>query len=173
MWHSLRGKAMTDISKEAIERLLDGVTPGSWEWTEIDPDDPDWSACEIEAADDYVSTMVLGTDNARFIAAARDVVPALAAERDEWKARAEKAEAERLTFRAVLVGAQYGDIDGIAQNTVEQSTHLGEVVAGITKIIVAERDALAARVAELEAMLQARSGTPTIHLAKVTKPAPP
>ncbi len=40
--------------------------------------------------------------------------------------------AERDSFRAVVEGACYGDIDGIAKNTVEQSRALGEAVMHLT-----------------------------------------
>ena len=71
-----------DTSTEAVERLLDGVTPGPWVV------DDGGSYCDVVT--DY-GDGVFGEDfiicedahqNAHFIAAARDLVPALLAERD-------------------------------------------------------------------------------------------
>lgn len=104
---------MTDISKEAVERLLDGVTPGPWAagrgdmQTYIDGVPSKW----IYAGEQYVavaSGKINGSwgevmANARFIAAARDLVPALAAEaaalRDEV-ARLRKVETWQIKMRA-------------------------------------------------------------------------
>lgn len=54
-------------------------TPGPWEWNELDPNDPEWGACEIWQACDAdvpVATMVIGTANARLIAAAPELLDA-------------------------------------------------------------------------------------------------
>lgn len=84
-----------DTTPEAIAALLDGVTPGPWH---ISPDgygvtdklvtfDRD-GARQRETPNIVIFAETEG--NARFIAAARELVPALAAERDE--ARAQVAE---------------------------------------------------------------------------------
>ena len=72
-----------DTSKEAVERLLDGVTPGPWEV--VAPSDDIWPPrvfagskiiCMVDNSDlTHAKKMVL----ARFIADARDLVPALRA----------------------------------------------------------------------------------------------
>lgn len=52
-------------------------TPGPWKWVEIDPKDKDWGACEIatdDASDKMIARIVLGTANARLIAAAPDLL---------------------------------------------------------------------------------------------------
>jgi hypothetical protein len=101
---------MTDTSAEALAKLLDGVTPGPWRVT-TDPCHYD-TASDVQSADGVLFASVGGTarwkeqeSNTRFIAAARELVPALAArvaelesllagrtftvdEGREWKARA-------------------------------------------------------------------------------------
>ena len=80
-----------DTSREAVERLLEGVTPGPWH-----VDGPLWNQIIWSSSDNRVCFMAhtSGLDDARdlataaFIAAARELVPALLA-------RAEAAEAER------------------------------------------------------------------------------
>jgi len=87
---------MTDTSKDAIAALMAGVTPGPWAYVETEsPDGQEFMGCgvliggheriwfEDEPEDDIPL--------ARFIAAARELVPALAAERDAAVARAEAA----------------------------------------------------------------------------------
>jgi hypothetical protein len=106
----------TDTSTEAIQRLLDGVTPGPWAWqtdTEIALDSRGYVIASTELCVHDEPEILANT---RFIAASRDLVPALLAERDALRAdrdqgqrdycalmerhdahfvRAEKAEAER------------------------------------------------------------------------------
>jgi hypothetical protein len=105
----------TDTSTEAVERLLDGVTPGPWAWqtdTEIALDSRGYviASTELSVHDE---PEILA--NARFIAASRDLVPALLAERDAALARAERAEAalrrieERTLERAAEVAEDYND----------------------------------------------------------------
>ena len=73
-----------DTSPEAIAALLDGVAPGPWE--EITPSDGIWPPRVFSGRS--IISMVDNSDmlhlekvaNARFIAAARELVPALAAE---------------------------------------------------------------------------------------------
>ncbi len=80
-----------DTSRESVERLLTNVTPGPWRVGPVDD-------CRVEDADGNEVSQIDGDynhpdlwpimeANARFIAAARELVPALLA-------RAESAEAE-------------------------------------------------------------------------------
>lgn len=107
---------MTDTSTAAVTALLDGVTPGPWRvmqppnWI-VDPRGMDlahirgWGfltgkghqhgGMDPKAAGDQMDA------NARFIAAARDLVPALMSERDAAIARAERAEALAAAIRAM------------------------------------------------------------------------
>jgi hypothetical protein len=71
---------MTDIdtSPEAVERLMDGVTPGPWRKSYS-------FATQVASSSSVVCNAMLH-ENARFIAAARQLVPALSAERDRLTA---------------------------------------------------------------------------------------
>lgn len=77
-----------DTSTEAVERLLDGVTPGPWAAEGEDQGAAwgmAWSVCR---ADNLLNCVADGVDteaNVRFIAAARDLVPALLKERDDLR----------------------------------------------------------------------------------------
>lgn len=113
-----------DISPENVARMLEGVTPGPWGaegpehsiiiWGYADRDDREYRVC-------FMTSDGPAQANARFIAWAREAVPALSArlaeveaERDSWKAetvhwqdtaaatldRAEAAEADIATLRA-------------------------------------------------------------------------
>lgn len=95
---------MTDTTTEAVQALLESVTPGPWAWEESHPT----NACaevtaEIVGGWPFALATLYGSSeevpsptepdepwgdhpirraNARFIAAARDLVPALLADRD-------------------------------------------------------------------------------------------
>lgn len=100
-----------DTSPEAIAALLDGVTPGPWVEF-ISDDGGKWSGwpVSIECTSIVDKTIIRpgghwpyewdaktscneACANARFIAAARDLVPALAEERDRLRAQLEVANA--------------------------------------------------------------------------------
>lgn len=80
---------MTDTSTAAVTRLLENVTPGPWH-----VDGPLWNKIIWSSSDNRVCFMAhtSGLDDARdlataaFIAAARELVPALLAERDALQA---------------------------------------------------------------------------------------
>ena len=91
-----------DTSPAAIAALMDGVTPGPWQSEtvrtacgvchKVGPWPHEWRAVKTTHAciyDDYPPSDAGTSDmqaNARFIAAARSLVPALAAERDAMRA---------------------------------------------------------------------------------------
>ena len=97
-----------DTSTEAVERLLENVTPGPW-WVEPegtirnDADgNPRWDLPRVvrhgAAGQSICKTHLIGDKepdpaiaNARFIRAARDLVPALLKERDELRAKLDEA----------------------------------------------------------------------------------
>lgn len=68
---------MVDTSTEAVTKLLDGVTPGPWG---VDP-----LYATIVSGSKSITEVFTSDADARFIAAARDLVPALLAERDALK----------------------------------------------------------------------------------------
>ena len=85
-----------DTSTEAVERLLEDVTPGPWRVRVNKRDSHD--ECDLSICGDiFVLADLNGPQylhqhpNAHFIAAARDLVPALLKERDEARARAAAA----------------------------------------------------------------------------------
>lgn len=99
-----------DTSTAAIAALLDGVTPGPWRvehettliWGHCDKDDSTYRGIGYPVAECRISPVSswahgpdadAGETNARFIAASRELVPALTDERDAAVAQAEQAEA--------------------------------------------------------------------------------
>lgn len=94
-----------DTSPEAIAALLEGVTAGPWGF--VAQDDfytGEWHGCGVRDAADQVLIWFdddpsVDDPTAKFIAAARDLVPALAAERDALLSRAEKAEIDAEFFK--------------------------------------------------------------------------
>ena len=92
---------MTDISRDAVDALLQGVTEGPWE-AESGHEQQNgqlyWQVTDGAHAimqNQFCWCQGDHAANARFIAAARELVPALRAALDEAEARAVKAEAER------------------------------------------------------------------------------
>jgi len=83
---------MTDTTTEAVERLMKNVTPGPWTVgadmviTAPDVDCPSepWGVAGVSAICGWPAK---ADANAAFIAASRDLVPALLAERDAMKAQ--------------------------------------------------------------------------------------
>lgn len=99
-----------DTSTAAIAALMDGVTAGPWRvehettliWGHCDKDDSTYRGMGYPVAECRISPVSswahgpdadAGETNARFIAAARELVPALTDERDAAVARAEQDEA--------------------------------------------------------------------------------
>lgn len=106
-----------DTSREAVERILENVTPGPWAWAENHP----LNACANVTAEAIsgwtidIATLYGGSDdvpnpsapdepwgdhpirraNASFISAARDLVPALLAERDAALAEVARLKTDR------------------------------------------------------------------------------
>lgn len=90
----------TDTSAEAVERLLENVTPGPWSEHDAGKHPyvfvcgPDQLYYNGEVKDKPLVAYVTGVGaikNRAFIAAARELVPALLKERDEARARAAAA----------------------------------------------------------------------------------
>ena len=145
-----------DTSKEAVERMLIGVTPGPWQTGQSSWND-----------DGEVQYTLHGIKHARyadcmFIAAARELVPALTAERDAQTARADAAEAEvsRLTaeltaLRAgqdALVAAVCDVAASMIEDNMRHAAELGREIWPIPDIrALTTADATAARDALLRA----------------------
>ena len=93
-----------DTSPEAIAALLDGVTEGPWAADVSDPSDVVvWAETPAKSTDEFVANIGrrvqrvsiafdIDAANARFIAAARELVPALAAENAALKAEVARLE---------------------------------------------------------------------------------
>ncbi len=81
-----------ELTPEAVEKMLEGVTPGPWRTFEtgvyFDPNSGTWGGFDLRNSPNAES-------NARFIAWAREAVPALAAERDAIAARLAEVEAQK------------------------------------------------------------------------------
>jgi hypothetical protein len=92
-----------DTSAEAVAKMLGGVTPGPW-W--VVEDRSTWGWVEVDGPSIKIASPTAATDltdmdaqtrraEARFIAYAREAVPALAAERDALAARVAELESDR------------------------------------------------------------------------------
>ena len=101
---------MTDTSTEAVTALLEGVTPGPWR-----TDGPPWNQTVWSSEDNRVCFMAHtnGLDDerdistARFIAAARELVPALSAERDRLAAQVAQLQRELDAAKVRAERAEY------------------------------------------------------------------
>lgn len=80
-----------DASTAAIAALMDGVTAGPWEQDGPISAKIVWAGPDVRVC--FMTSDGPASKNARFIAAARELVPALTDERDAAVARAERAEA--------------------------------------------------------------------------------
>ena len=102
-----------DTSTEAVERLLEDVTPGPWEWAAIYCGDVHHLVHWVEgetfpsgdrryiqihsdgsAGGEYNPDIDVDGPNGRFIATARELVPALLAERDRLMKERDEARAQ-------------------------------------------------------------------------------
>lgn len=123
-----------DTSREAVERLLDGVTPGPWGSR---PDDEIQGAHVIHGGYYEIALFTGGYPEAAkdlaFIAAARDLVPALLASAEAAEAREQLAIRQKNSAETLL--QTYRD----AQKNVLNKLHSAK----------AERDAALAEVARL------------------------
>lgn len=109
---------MVDTSTEAVTKLLDGVTPGPWGaesghvqqngqlyWQVTDKNHAIMQNQFCWCQGDHAA-------NARFIAAARDLVPALLAERDDLRTKLDAAVEALEKLARLGNGNMYGNSDG-------------------------------------------------------------
>ena len=80
---------MVDTSTEAVTKLLDGVTSGPWSVDEGESYCDVVTDCGVSGEGFVICEYAY--QNASFIAAARDMVPALLAERDALRAKLDAA----------------------------------------------------------------------------------
>ena len=127
-----------DTSPEAIAALMDGVTEGPWDLRTLE--NFGWNVVSYKGGNKFDIVRVAKSSdeaNARFIAAARDLVPALAAENEK--------------LRAVIKFLQ--DLDAISVAAVLELTD--------------ERDALTAEVARLKEALTPSGDTKAAYMGEV------
>lgn len=105
-----------DTSTAAIAALMDGVTPGPWEQDGPISSKIVWAGPDVRVC--FMTSDGPASKNARFIAASRELVPALTDERDAAVARAERSEArvaelesevERMREASQMAGASLGE----------------------------------------------------------------
>lgn len=151
-----------DTSTEAVERLLENVTPGPWRdaksYRGIVSDSPS-GYDDAESVHAYGGHMVCESvmdHNRPFIAAARDLVPALLKERDEARARSAAAfEMAADACARTRVRIANGPMPEGARFDYEQAIH--------ALITVQERDAL--NHVRAEAMREAADWLVTLETA--------
>lgn len=101
-----------DTSTAAIAALMEGVTAGPWEQDGPISAKIVWSGPDVRVC--FMASDGPASKNARFIAAARELVPALTDERDAAVARAEQAEAreaEALRRENARLMAEIAELD--------------------------------------------------------------
>lgn len=151
---------MTDVSDNTVAKMLEGVSRGPWLYSNsghlfrIIVSMAGQSVC-LAGLHRFGLRGGLKCDgspeaNGRFIAWARDAVPALAADRNAWKARAEKAEADLAAMTAERdkwfegAGAHHVASMREAQRADQNAARAEKAEAEVERL-KAERDALAAQ----------------------------
>ena len=125
---------MVDTSTEAVERLMDGVTPGPWRveykhgTTRLMMGD----SCQM-CNETYYPWVPDNERDWHFIATARDLVPALLAEREAQAARADAADAD-VARRLEMHECAMAERDDCIEDWSKANDRI--------KALLAERDAL-------------------------------
>lgn len=147
-----------DTSTAAIEELMDGVTEGPWEQDGPNSATIVWSGLVRVC---FMTSDGPASKNARFIAAARYLVPALAAERDALKGDVDLLLCPPLCGQPKITDV-YQLLDSadrahaaMCRSLEMTSTLVGDMAAAIRELR-AERDAAVAQAAELEARVAER-----------------
>lgn len=124
---------MVDTSTEAVTKMLEGVTQGPWvvERDTLFGKDDGYTVDLFEFTP--YDTNERHVEDARFIAAARDLVPALLAERDAQAARADAADAD-VARRLEMHECAMAERDDCIEDWSKANDRI--------KALLAERDAL-------------------------------
>lgn len=142
---------MTDISKEAVDALLQGVTEGPWMVAGVRGKVEGQSVHNVfrynagEKRDEqicavwYDTKTGLGAKDARFISAARELVPAQAAEIERLRAALDETEARE----AALLAANETNRETLLRHNADCDRRIRKAEA--------ERDALAAQLDDANA----------------------
>jgi hypothetical protein len=99
---------MTDEQLANLRRLADAATPGPWEFSwswqkpRNKPEHEAWSQGPTHSGGGLASCAPQAEDDARFIVAARDAVPALLDDLAAMTQRAERAEADARVLRTLV-----------------------------------------------------------------------
>lgn len=130
-----------DTSTEAVEALLKDVTPGPWEYNarkQVGPisqeDDQSYGMiCDAVCELDYTYHW---RSDARFIAAARELVPALLAERDALRAEVERLKAQVDTTWNEAIEAAVKLVNSMANDalTVAAREHAFQIAEAIGEL---------------------------------------
>lgn len=141
---------ITDEELARLEALTRAATPGPWV---TDADEPIAAETHAEVCfeDDYGSHTIateMSCDDARFLMAARDAVPALVAEVRRLAADLDLSERARATMLAAVA-----ERDALRAENERLRDDMEERVRTIVSVVVADRDAARAEAAELRASL--------------------
>lgn len=146
-----------DTSTAAIAALMDGVTAGPWEQDGPISAKIVWAGPDVRVC--FMTSDGPASKNARFIAAARYLVPALAAERDALKAGVDLllwpplCGQPNITDVYQLLDSADRAHAAMCRSLEMTSTLVGDMAASIRELC-AERDAAVARAERAEARVE-------------------
>ena len=148
-----------DTSREAVEALMEGVTEGPWEASRCPSNEREIVEHPDLGRIANLSYPDAGDDeaNARFIAASRQLVPALLDRAEKAEARAQKAEAELYAFKLAFAGGE--DAPGAAARVTVQDVErwMAEAARESSDLatLKAEREGLRRMLHSLHAIIDA------------------
>jgi hypothetical protein len=150
---------MTDISKEAVAKMMEGVTEGPWVFAIVSDDEDYGETYEVRGQPDGdgwadVVSSSDDPDDARFIAWAREAVPALSAERDALAAKLAEREAQVERLLAAQLDHEIS-LEAAEANVTRLEAHIEGTAKDTHKLLMAAE----ARVAELESIIRGKTFT--------------